>query len=202
MVIEGYGIVTGQKSVFVWLWQNLCSISFITVSLLFIQRVKLMWRSSVLNPGEWKGISSTATSNLSIYPVGCRMLLSPSLRQIQKKKKKNIASVEGKMSFPLKAASFFFSYFHFEQLFNFPVDVYESWHWLGTNPCLSLLNSAVVSCMPTVLSHLCLSIYLSLSFPGPNPPTPFLSESIDFSSAGNETALPCDSQQERGTWRG
>lgn len=58
--------------------------------------------------------------------------------------------------------------------------------------------------MPTVLSHftlvfLSLTTYLSLSLRAPL----LLPESVDFSGAGNETALPCDSQQERGApWGG
>lgn len=45
------------------------------------------------------------------------------------KHKNRGGSVEGKIEFPrLEAVSFFFffSYFHFEQLLNFPVNAYES----------------------------------------------------------------------------
>lgn len=86
------------------------------------------------------------------------MLLSPS--QIQE----NHQECWGEnWVYPLKVA-YFVSYFHFKQLFNFPVDVYESWHWLGTNLHLSLLNSG---CVPRANSRLtprsCFPV--SLSFP-------------------------------------
>lgn len=106
-------------------------------------------------------------------------------------------SVEGKIGFPLQAAPFL-SYFHFELSFNFPYRCLSQLTLTWTQPELKFTSEC--GCVPhansplTPLSLFLVSLYISLS-----PLTPLLpSERVDFSRAGNETALPCDSQQERG----
>lgn len=80
------------------------------------------------------------------------------------------------------------------------MDVYQSWHRGGSKSSLRLLTGVVVSCVPTVVSHFAVGfLYTSVSFSVSLLAPLLLSESIDFSRAGNEAALTCNSQQERRT---
>lgn len=188
MVMEGFGIVAGQNSLCVTVTKSSSSLHP------FLFR-ELRSCPGALHLSHQLGYSSLGVYAFVLWDAECGFI--PHWSKWLKENKKNTGGVRGKTeSLSLKSAP---PHFHFEPLFHFPVDVYKIWQWLGTSLCSSLLNSVVVSCMPTVPSHLAL-VFLSLFISVFS--YPFFSESIDFSSAGNETLLPCDSQQERGTWAG
>lgn len=126
----------------------------------------------------------------------------PSLRRI-----KNDGERWGENSiYPLKLPSCF-SYFCFERLFYFPVDVYQSWRRLGSNPTLRLCAGTAVSRMPAVFSHLALlsfpvSLYICLRLPSKSLTPACLQRALI--SAGQEMKLHCPVTPSRreGTWGG
>lgn len=126
----------------------------------------------------------------------------PSLRRI-----KNDGECWGENSiYPLKLPSCF-SYFCFERLFYFPVDVYQSWRRLGSNPTLRLCAGTAVSRMPAVFSHLALlsfpvSLYICLRLPSKSLTPACLQRALI--SAGQEMKLHCPVTPSRreGTWGG
>lgn len=189
MIMEGFGTVTELEYFFVLPWQTVYYLS----QHLFPSHWPFSWTENlILDLTGVRRRTAFPTRNWSIYPVGRWILPSAksSLIWVGFKKEKKKKCWGENWVYPLNRSSCF-SYFHFVWLFHFS-DAYQSWHWLGARTslkftywydCVLHANSPL-----TPSSHFPVSLYIPVSVF--TPASLLLSESIDFSRAGNETTLP------------